>query len=37
MRLLAWALLCVALAAGFRAYLQPVFIFNMSNLISTCF
>ncbi len=37
MRLLLGGLLCIALGVGFRAYLQPVFIFDMGNLLSICF
>lgn len=37
MKLLLWLLLATLLALGFWAYLQPLFIVNVGNMLSACF
>ncbi len=37
MRVLAWMLLAAMTALGFWAYLQPLFVVNLGNMLSACF
>ncbi|SCK23491.1 hypothetical protein PSELUDRAFT_2737 [Vogesella sp. LIG4] len=37
MKLLAWGLLTAIAALGFWAYLQPLFVVKLGNMLSACF